>query len=66
MTVPNIARILAKCESFLFPTMPLETRPAVESTGAMAADSVIAVLAGRRLGARLEPFTGFASPPGRF
>ena len=66
MTGPNIIRILARCESLLFPTKPLETRPAVESTGAMAADSVIAVLQGRRLSARLEPFTGFASPPGRF
>jgi len=66
MTVTNITRILARCESLLFPTKPLETRPADESTGAMVADSVIAVLAGRRLGARLEPFTGFASPPGRF
>ena len=66
MTVTNIIRILARCESLLFPTKQLETRPEVECTGAMVADSVIAVLAGRRLGARLEPFTGFASPPGRF
>ena len=62
----NITRIFAKCESVLFPTKPLETGPAVRSTGAMAADSVVAVLAGRRLGARLEPFMGFGSPPGRF
>jgi hypothetical protein len=66
MTVTNIVRILARCESLLFPTTSLETRPAVESTDATVSDSVIAVLAGRRLGTRLEPFTGFASPPGRF
>ena len=62
MTGPNIVRILSKGKNLLFPTKPLKTRPAAEST----ADSVIAVLAGRRLGARLEPFRGFASPPGRF
>ena len=66
MTVTKFVRILARCERLLFPTQPRETRPAVESTGALVGDSVIAVLAGRALGTRLEPFTGFASPPGRF
>jgi hypothetical protein len=62
----NIGRIFARWEKLLFPTTPLELRPAVQSTAGTAADSVRAVLDGRRLPIRIDPFTGFESPPGRF
>jgi hypothetical protein len=62
MSGPNIARIIARCESVLFPRRPLETAP---GTAWINADSARAVLDGRRFRPRLEPFTGFVSPPGR-
>ena len=65
MTIPNIARILARWERLLFPTTPRDARPVVESPGSDV-DSVGDVLDGRELPLRVDPFTGFESPPGRF
>ena len=61
----NIARIFVSLERLLFPTTPSELRPAVQST-AETADSMRAVLDGRRLPIRVDPFTRFESPRGRF
>ena len=65
MTIPNIARTLARWESALFPTAPVEIC-SVDGSKVATAESVRAVLDGRPLMTRLEPFIGFASPPGRF
>ena len=65
MTVQLIARFLARCESLLFPRNALETRTVDTAVGAVT-DPLVAVLEGRELPDRGEPFTGFASPPGRF
>ena len=61
----NIARIFASLERLIFPMTPLELGPAVQSS-AGTVDSVRAVLDGRRLPVRVDPFTGFESPPARF
>lgn len=61
MTRPIIVRIVNRLETALFPTTipePFAPEP--------HADQVRAVLNGRQLTPRLDPFTGFGSPPHRF
>jgi hypothetical protein len=61
MRGPVFARIVNRLETLLFPTTVQEL-----SAPEPLADLITAVLNGRRLTARLDPFTGFGSPPNRF
>ena len=65
MNVRWLARFLAGCESFLFSTERLDTLP-VLAARRLDTEAVESVLSGRQLTRRMEPFVGFASPPGRF
>lgn len=65
MNIRKLERFLATCERFLFSTETLETLPGLVARG-LDIEAAKSVLRGRQLARRIEPFTGFASPPGRF
>jgi len=64
MTVQKLSRFLASCERFFFSSETPETQPS--PAGRLDAEAVESVLSERQLTRRIEPFAGFASPPGRF